>query len=154
MFIIPSLSSRFLLPEPVLSGILHNEERRLSLAGLGRHTSGSAQSVNLLVVALDSLELQPRHAAQSVGALGAALWCRAIRNALTLDVSVVSLATSEKEQWYACGGELVVARDSVLLYVLSEVHVLGESDGRNRGKHRGGAHSVAGYVVEGCVGTL
>lgn len=150
----PRPSSSSLLPEPVLSRVLHHEERRLPLARLRRHTSRGAQPVNLLVVALDGLELQPRHATQPIGALRAVRRRRAVRHALGLHIPVVGGAGREKEKRYARGRELVVARDGVLLHFLLEVDGLGEGDGGDGSEHRGGAHRVAGYVVEGCVGAL
>lgn len=69
-------------------------------------------------------------------------------------MSIIRPLSLEIKKGHACGGELVVSADGVLLDVLREVDGLREGDGGEGLEDLWGADGVAGYVVEGCVCAL
>lgn len=101
--------------EPVLRAVLDSKGTLGSIACLWRNASCGVYSVNLLVVTLDGLQLQPRDAAEAIGTLAGIQWgCALDLIGLCLDISVVDLVGLELEQGDLLLGELVVARQTRL----------------------------------------
>jgi hypothetical protein len=98
--------------EPVLRTVLDRKRPLNTLTRLGRRASRSVHPVNLLVIALDSIELQPRNATHVVRSRRRILWRSALdRVGQRLYVAVVCLSAQIKRR-DLLGVEVVVARDA------------------------------------------
>jgi hypothetical protein len=141
--------------EPVLCTVLHIEALGLALTCLGCDATGSVYSVDLLVVTLDSVELQPCDASEAVGALACGLGCGALDVVgLALDVAVVDSIGLELEQGDLLLGELVVAGDALDGFGVAGDGVV-EREGGDVGESLDvEAGGIAGGVEEGCYGTV
>lgn len=101
--------------EPVLRTVLDRESTSHAITCLGRRTSSSVYPVDLLVVALDSVELEPRHAAHLVWSRASILRCCALDNVReSLDVSVVGAVSAQVEHGDLLVGEVVVTREALV----------------------------------------
>lgn len=141
--------------EPVLCTVLHIEALGLALTRLGCDATSSVYPVDLLVVALDSVELQPCDAAEAVGALACGLGCGALDVVgLALDVAIVDSIGLELEEGDLLLGELVVAGDALDSFGIAGDGVV-EGEGGDVGESLDvEAGGIAGGVEECCYGTV
>jgi hypothetical protein len=102
--------------EPVLRTVLDGKATLDTTAVLGRHTTGSVYPVDLVVSprisaigSSSSIQLQPRDAAEAIGALDGSRRRSTLSIDLALDTTKVRTIGLEHEERDAGSGELVVA---------------------------------------------
>lgn len=137
--------------EPVLGSILDTEVALHALARLGRYTTGSVDTVHLLVVTIEVHKLEPGHTAEVIGAIAGRLRSSHLAGDVDVDLAEVDAIGLQIEEWDALFCELVVARQAVVCKWASRNVVL-EGDLSDRSEDCGSSYAVASRVEQRCYG--